>query len=135
MEINAYSYAYVVEECAISKPHNGAYGEEERKREGHEFNTLCLYHTRLLQQKKGLNITLAQNLLKYICVFNKAKRLVTTIIRGAAKTETEIATQIQPRTETWRLGLLTAKCVTIRINEKKATFIVKNNFMAAIYNA
>ena len=70
MKINAYSYAYVVEECAISEPHNGTYSEEEREGEGHEFYTLCLYHTRLLQPEKGLNITLAQNLLKSICVFN-----------------------------------------------------------------
>ena len=51
MEINAYSYAYVVEECAISKPHNGAYGEEEREGEGHELYTLCLYHTSLFTRK------------------------------------------------------------------------------------
>ena len=58
MKINAYSNAYVVEECAICEPHNSAYSEEERKREGHELHTLGLYHTSLLYNKKKHKSTL-----------------------------------------------------------------------------
>ena len=55
MKINAYSNAYVVEKCAICEPHNSAYSEEERKREGHELHTLGLYHTSLLYNQKNIN--------------------------------------------------------------------------------
>ena len=56
------------------------------------------------------------------------------MFKGAAKTDTEMATQIQPRT--WiRIELFTRKCVRIRIKEKSPTFIATKSFIAEICNS
>lgn len=55
------------------------------------------------------------------------------MFKGAANTDTEIATQIQPRTWT-RIEPFTRKCVITRMNEKRATFIATKSFVADTCN-
>lgn len=53
------------------------------------------------------------------------------MFKGAAKTDTEMATQIQPRS--WiRIELFTRKRVRIRIKENSPTFIPTKSFIADI---
>ncbi|GLT38068.1 hypothetical protein SLA2020_123380 [Shorea laevis] len=60
------------------------------------------------------------------------KELDTNMLKGAAKTLTEMLTQIQPRTEILAGADVMTKCVRIRIKENRPTFMKAKSFIAEI---